>query len=217
MLINEIFQSIEGEGKRAGALATFIRTAGCNLRCSYCDTAYAFSLKSATNMSVEEILNKVNEISIGKYVTITGGEPLLQIVPELCELIRTLIQQGYEVNIETNGTIEPIMPSDPGHLFYTMDFKCFSSKESEKMNMDAYTKLTSNDVLKFVVGSDEDLEQAEFMLKQVPTTAQVYFSPVFSKIEAKEIVEYVQKHKLKDVKVQLQLHKYIWDPNQRGV
>lgn len=217
MKVNEIFTSIEGEGKRAGALATFIRLAGCNLRCSYCDTRYALSISCGEKMALDEILKKVREISIGKYVTLTGGEPFYQ-GDDVNTLIQLLIEDGYEVNVETNGSYVPTLCSRPGSLFYTMDYKGPSSNEETAMQDKAFDMLTTNDVLKFVVGSREDLDAARhFLMHRLRTYPQIYFSPIFGSIEAKEIVDYLKEYKLSVCKVQLQLHKYIWDPNERGV
>lgn len=215
MFVNEIFQSIDGEGSRAGSLVTFVRLCRCNLRCSYCDTTYAFSTSESTEMTVKEIVEKVKEISIGNLVTLTGGEPLIHVGVDY--LIYSLMDEGFEVNVETNGSVVPRIPSKAGKLFYTMDMKCPSSGESSKMSHEAYSKLTALDVLKFVVGSTEDLDFARRMLEDVPTNAEVYFSPVFGKIEPKAIVEYLQKYKMFPCKVQLQMHKFIWPVDMRGV
>lgn len=214
MYVNEIFQSIEGEGKRAGSLATFIRLCGCNLRCSYCDTKYAFTTEGARDMSPLDIMREVHVKGIGNYVTVTGGEPLIH--KDIEQLLSLLMQYGYEVNVETNGTCEPPFESSE-NLFYTMDFKSPSSGERASMNWDAMKALTERDVLKFVVGSKRDLDDARDALERLDPVAQVYFSPVFGKIEPREIVEYMQEHKMFGCKVQLQLHKFIWDPMKRGV
>ena len=217
MIVNEIFLSIDGEGKRAGELAVFIRLAGCNLRCSYCDTAYALTADAGQKMSVDQILSKVNQLSekIIKNVTLTGGEPLIH--KDVKVLIESLMNNYYEVNVETNGSIFPPIPSKPGSLFYTMDFKCLTSNESDKMNHSALTSLTDNDVLKFVVGSIEDLDQMRDVISNFNTDAKIYISPVFGKIDPKDIVAYMIKYRMYNARIQLQLHKFIWDPSERGV
>lgn len=217
MKVVEIFNSIEGEGIRAGVLTTFVRLFGCNLNCSYCDTRYGCEGDEYTVMSVNEI---VEHCAGCKRVTVTGGEPLYH--PGIELLLKELVLHGFEVNVETNGTMVP--PQVPrsgkpgyGRVFYTMDYKCPSSGMEGRMNGNAFTKLTSNDVLKFVVGSREDLDKALEVLESLDTPAQVYFSPVFDKIESKEIVEYMQTKRLTNCRIQLQMHKFIWPPEQRGV
>lgn len=207
--VNEIFDSIEGEGKRAGALATFIRLTSCNLRCSYCDTAYAF--QAGTPMDVQDVLAKVHYSN----VTLTGGEPLLQDIRPLLDGLRS-----HSVNIETNGSIDITPFFDYDHVFFTVDFKCGSSGETDKMLPCNFKHLRKQDVLKFVVGSREDLVQA----KNVYTTfyenlkyQQIFVSPVFGKIEPADIVDFLKAENLSTWRIQLQLHKFIWDPNRRGV
>ena len=194
----EIFDSVEGEGKRTGYMAVFVRFAGCNLRCSYCDTAYSWNVKDAAEvLNLAELLDRIHSYP-WKKVTLTGGEPLLQPLEELCGI---LSQEGYEVNIETNGSV-PLLQKRPAGLFYTMDVK---------------SPLNEDDVVKFVVGSQEDLADMVKVLEQYPFTAKVYLSPVYGEIEPKELVEFVREHKLANVCVQVQLHKVIWDPAMRGV
>lgn len=209
LLVNEIFDSIEGEGKRAGALVTFVRLTGCNLRCSYCDTAYAFN--EGKEMDVNTIADKVSY----NKVTLTGGEPLLQ--KNVNKLIQALSDK--EVNVETNGSIniEPFFCYN--NLFFTVDYKCGSSNMSDKMCENTFQKLRHNDVLKFVVGSNEDLEQAKEVYNRYPNLHDkaIYISPVFGNIEPVKLVEYIKDNKLDNWKVQLQLHKFIWEPDKRGV
>lgn len=219
MKVNEIFQSIDGEGLRTGALTTFIRLCGCNLRCSYCDTLYAMSTTvdniNCHELTVDEIVQRVDSISISKYVTVTGGEPLIH--RDVYKLFRALIKRGYEVNVETNGSICPQAVSVPGELFYTMDFKCPSSGVMSQMNDDALESLSLCDALKFVVGSLEDLETARSVIHHFNPQCAIFLSPVFGKITPVQIVEYMQAHKMSECRIQLQLHKLIWDPNKRGV
>ena len=212
MKVNEIFYSIEGEGKRAGVPCVFIRLYGCNLNCSYCDTRYSCENEEYSEMSIDEIIKELSEITCNN-ITITGGEPLIH--DEIETLIRRLCNCGYDVNIETNGTIMPF--EDLPHVFYTMDFKTQTSGMTDKMNLAAFKKLTENDVIKFVVGSKIDLYQAIGFYYGNSIKAIPYVSPVFGKIEPSEIAEFLKQHVLNDWKLQLQIHKYIWNPQERGV
>lgn len=215
MNVNEIFCSIEGEGKRAGYPCVFVRFNGCNLRCSYCDTAYAQEECKGMEMSSKEIAKKVQSFGFDK-VTLTGGEPLLQ--EYIGSLISELVSRGMQVNIETNGSVEIDHKSySPDELFYTVDYKCPSSGMSRKMNSKTFSRLRSSDVLKFVVGSKEDMEDALRIINVYDPPCQIFFSPVFGKIEPVAIVDFIKEHYLKNVRVQLQLHKFIWDPEERGV
>lgn len=215
MIVNEIFCSIEGEGKRAGYPCVFVRFAGCNLKCSYCDTSYAQDANEGKEMSVKEIADKVQSFGFNK-VTLTGGEPLLQ--EDIGELVTELISRGMQVNIETNGSIAiDHMNFRSNCLFYTVDYKCLSSGMSHMMNSEAFSKLHREDVLKFVVGSKEDMEEALRVINIYNPRCHIFFSPVFGKIEPVEIVDFIKSHYLKNVRVQLQLHKFIWDPQERGV
>ena len=205
--VNEIFFSIDGEGKRAGSLAAFIRLAGCNLRCSYCDTAYAFT--EGTPMRAEEIAEAVKG---WKNVTVTGGEPLCQDVHALLQRLRE-----HEVNIETNGSVDVTPYHAYPWVFFTLDYKCPSSGMESSMLEKNFQTLRPQDVLKFVVGDMEDLRTAQRVCEKYEPNCLVYLSPVFGKIEAKEIVEYMKGARYKNWRLQLQLHKYIWPPDARGV
>ena len=165
MKINEIFLSIEGEGKRTGLPAVFIRTFGCQLSCPYCDTQYACKGDDYKEMSVDDIVDKVLSYGVDR-VTFTGGEPLIQ--PDADELINRLRVGGIEVNVETNGAV-PLMDSAfrSNSYFYTMDWKSISSGMSDKMIPDNLYKLGEQDVLKFVVSTEEDLNQMKDILSQL--------------------------------------------------
>lgn len=212
MKVVEIFNSIEGEGKRAGLPCTFIRLYGCNLNCKYCDSRYAWEDGTYEDMSVTDIIRQVTDIGCPS-ITVTGGEPLIH--EDIGDLLFALIRCGFYVNVETNGTILPTIRHS--HIFYTMDYKTNASGMSHKMNVEAVRDLYPGDVLKFVVGSIEDMEQALKLLEDNIIVAKVYFSPVFGSIEAKDIVEFLLKNKKWEYKVQLQLHKMIWDPDMKGV
>lgn len=220
MRVVEIFLSIEGEGKRAGLPTVFIRLAGCNLNCSYCDTRYACDNPDYTEMSVQEIVSRVHEYAC-RRVTLTGGEPLIH--ESVKDLIDALCCDGFEVNVETNGSV-PIYPFGADvnafnykDLFFTIDYKCPSSGMESEMDELNFRCATENDVIKFVVGSIEDMEKALQVIRDYDIIAQVFFSPVFGKITPKEIVEFILEKKALDVAIQIQMHKIIWNPERRGV
>ncbi|WP_430883756.1 putative 7-carboxy-7-deazaguanine synthase QueE [Fusibacter sp. JL216-2] len=215
----EKFVSINGEGMKSGELAVFIRFQKCNLRCSYCDTAWACTeTADYVDMTSEDIVSYIAQTGV-RNVTLTGGEPLLQ--DNLSLLITDISRLGnMHVEIETNGSksLEYLsrMIARPS---FTMDYKLPSSGMEDHMKVDNFEVLTKNDTLKFVCGSIEDLDVARAMIKKhgLLTNTNVYLSPVHSSISPEEIVDYMVKHNLNGVKLQLQLHKYIWDPNKRGV
>ena len=209
--VNEIFKSIEGEGIRTGLPCTFIRLYGCNLCCKYCDTRYSCENKEFTLMTKDEIVNKVKELG-GSRVTITGGEPLLDLF--LNELIIALRKEHIEVNIETNGSLDiQWCLAD----IITMDYKTSASGMEDRMMLSNLKALKETDVLKFVVGSKHDLDTMKRIIEEYEPECRIYVSPVFGMIEAHELVEYVLENNLDNVTVQVQLHKIIWDPNKRGV
>lgn len=216
MKVNEIFLSIDGEGVRAGLPTTFIRLFGCNLHCTYCDSLYSCTLAEDgagyAEKDIDDILRMCDRLGCPN-ITLTGGEPLIH--ENVYTLIKELVDHNYWVNVETNGSVVPVFRHP--FLFYTMDYKTKSSGMSDKMNMEALNFLCKKDVLKFVVGSKEDMEQALQVLLDLKSDPQIYFSPVFGSIEPQEIVQFLIANKLYASKVQLQLHKYIWDPNKRGV
>lgn len=213
MNVIEIFSSIEGEGKRQGQLCTFVRLAGCNMRCPYCDTKYSYEKNAnVLTMSVQSIVEKIKQLG-NKNVTITGGEPLLQ-AKEIEEVIKCLPQINF--NIETNGTIcKPFIYSN---VFYTADYKMPCSKATKPINEKLLTQLTEHDVLKFVVNDMYELElMKKFILKHKYLHCLYYVSPVWGKIHLENIVDFLKKNNLQEVIMQLQIHKIIWSPNERGV
>lgn len=220
MKINEIFKSISGEAARAGFPVIFIRTYGCNLRCTYCDSMYAIEGGDYITMDPQGILKECENLGV-KRVILTGGEPLLQ--PDMPELVDLLCNNGYEVEIETNGAVDlqtfhtKLKTKRNDLLSYTMDFKSLTSGMSYKMIMDNVEFLTVKDVIKFVVGGKHDLEHMKAVLKSCKVMAQVFVSPIFGDIEPAEIVQFVLDNDLNDVRVQLQIHKLIWSPDKRGV
>ena len=211
MKVVEIFKSIDGEGIRVGYPVTFIRLAGCNLRCNYCDTKYSYEDEKFTEMTPQEIYIQVYKLG-GKRITLTGGEPLIH--KDVKVLVDLLIQKGYEVNIETNGSVDITLFLDK-HTIITMDYKCASSDMEDKMLLDNISKLRKQDVLKFVVSDDNDLDTVQRIYQN--TKATVYISPVFGRIEPKQIVEYMLENNMENCRVQVQLHKIIWNPEERGV
>lgn len=216
--VAETFISINGEGTRAGELAYFVRFKGCNLACSYCDTKWA-NLPDApfTEMTAQEICSEILDSDI-KNVTLTGGEPLLQ--NDIGELISMLTEQGIRVEIETNGSVYLLPFTElKARPVFTMDYKLPSSKMESKMCLKNFELLNKNDTVKFVSGSINDLETALDIIERFDLIKKchTYISPVFGSIDPADIVEWMKDKKLNGVRLQLQLHKFIWDPEKRGV
>ena len=215
--VNEIFLSIDGEGYRTGLPVVFVRLYGCNLNCSYCDTRYSCEQQEYKEMSLYDILVEVLNYGVPR-VTLTGGEPLIH--PGVKDLITSLVANDIEVNIETNGAVdldEFIEFKYNSKVVFTMDYKCKSSGMEDKMILSNLVFLQPKDVIKFVVSNYNEMEEMEYILEASKCKAQAYVSPVFGAIEPSELVEYVLENKLNNVKVQVQLHKIIWNPNMRGV
>lgn len=217
MRVVEIFNSIDGEGVRAGKLATFIRLAGCNLRCSYCDTAYAQEISQGQNLSIAEICAQVKTHGY-KNITLTGGEPLLH--EGVYDLVCELNKQGHQINIETNGSIDIEPYTQLPNTIVTMDYKCPSSGCEGKMCLSNLEKLGAFDVLKFVV-AETDFHAVRKILNQYRIKANVFLSPVFGKVKPSQLVDFLKRlndeHLADNVRIQLQMHKYIWNPQERGV
>ena len=222
----ETFDSIDGEGVRTGQPVSFIRLAGCNLRCSYCDTLYALFGEadpcSYETLPLEAVLARVNP-AFGR-VTLTGGEPLIS--PGAAELVSALSQKGYEVNIETNGAVDITAflsaCTHTAHVFFTIDYKLPSSGMEDRMHLPNFAHLRERDVLKFVVGSEKDatrmlevLQAISPLYKKMP---HLYVGAVYGRFPAEQLAELLLKEPLlKDAHLQVQLHKLIWDPDKRGV
>jgi 7-carboxy-7-deazaguanine synthase len=215
MIVNEIFSSIEGEGIRAGELCTFVRLAGCNLSCDYCDTKYAQCQQDGKEMHPDEIVAQCSKLG-NINITVTGGEPLIH--NNIMDLLGLLCAVGFKVNVETNGSMPiakyKISPAFKDNLFFTMDYKCLSSGMNSHMDCKNFVDLRSGDVLKFVVGNRKDMEQC---LAFRPLLCHKYLSPVFGQIEPKEIVEFMKENNLADYRLQIQLHKIVYPPEMRGV
>ncbi len=203
MKIYSIFKSIQGEGLTIGAPTAFIRTSGCPLRCTYCDTPQAFD--KGEQMSLDAIVKKVGQLKC-RHVCLTGGEPMVQ--KDAPKLIEMLLDEGYHLVLETNGA----MPLDElpcvENLTISMDIKCPSSGESGKMLFENIEVLGPTDQLKFVIQDDGDYEYAKEILKKHVPKCEVIFTPVGGK-DLKELAEKVLREGL-DVRVLPQLHKFIW-------
>lgn len=217
--IAEMFSSINGEGTHAGQLAFFIRFTGCNLNCSYCDTKWAnVPNVPFTEMTADEILSAVQKSGI-KNVTVTGGEPLIQ--PNIISLLEMLCSDGRYVEIETNGSadVSEVLKIKENRPALTMDYKLPSSGMENYMRTENLFAPEKKDTVKFVSGSRVDLERALEIIREYGLIGKcaVYISPVFGEIEPAEIVDFMLENKLNGVNVQLQMHKFIWDPNARGV
>jgi len=209
--INEIFYSIQGESTKAGLPCVFVRLTGCNLRCTYCDTEYAFY--EGEELSIDEILARIAGYGC-RLVEITGGEPLMQ--SESLQLMEKLCTLGYEVMLETGGSL-PIDKVN-NRVKIILDFKCPSSGMEKKNLFENASLLKPTDEVKFVIGTQEDYEWSKKIIEKYDLTNKctVLFSPVFGKIEPVEIVNRILEDKL-NVRFQIQMHKYIWEPNKRGV
>lgn len=214
--VAEKFVSINGEGKKAGELAVFVRFRKCNLKCTYCDTQWADSDSCpAEMMSAEEIAGYINSTGVTN-VTLTGGEPLLQ--NDIHDLVEILMLSGHSVEIETNGSIS-IENFSKYRPDFTLDYKLPSSSMEKFMLTENYNYLSENDVVKFVAGSREDLEKALEIINKFSLTEKctVYLSAVFGKITPAEIVDFMKENNLNKVRLQLQMHKFIWSPDKKGV
>jgi len=215
LTINEIFYSIQGESTFAGRPCVFVRLTGCDLRCTYCDTKYAFY--EGKKRTFAEIIEEVEKYSC-RLVEITGGEPLLQ--KRVHTLMHRLCDAGHTVLIETGGAHD-IAPVD-ARVHRIMDLKCPSSGECGRNRMANLDLLGVRDEVKFVIGTDEDYAWAKAqVLAGVPGWVDlvnaILFSPVFGKMTPLELATRVMADALPNVRMQLQMHKIIWEPNRRGV
>ncbi|WP_457574183.1 radical SAM protein [Desulfolithobacter sp.] len=213
LVVNEIFYSIQGESTYAGLPCIFVRLTGCNLRCAYCDTRYAFS--QGRPMTLEEIedLLRLHRCSL---VEITGGEPLLQ--DETPELVRRLLERGYRVLLETNGSLD--ISRVDSRCIRIMDLKCPSSGEVEQNDLENLHRLTPGDEVKFVLGDRDDYEWARDMVRRVrpvaPPGTTILFSAIADQLDHATLARWIIEDNL-GVRLQVQLHKIIWAPDTRGV
>jgi len=215
----EKFLSINGEGMRQGHLCTFIRFKGCNLRCKYCDSAYSYDpTESAEIMTAQQILDycKANGSDM---VMLAGGEPMYQ--PGIVELIKLLCENGLDVEIETNGShdIHEVAAIQVNRPHITLDYKTSASGMEHANLVSNYDAVTKNDSVKFVCGSVADLDKMVEIVNKYDLLSKcnVLISPVWGDMEPVTIVEYMMAHKLNGYKMQMQMHKFIWDADKRGV
>ena len=211
--VNEIFYSIQGESSYAGWPCIFVRLSGCNLRCSYCDTQYAY--EEGDEMGITDILKKISGYNC-RLVEITGGEPLLQ--KETPDLILHLLNKGYKVLLETNGSMD-ISIIDK-RCVRIVDIKCPSSGEKDSNDLKNLDRLGDKDELKFVIADRADYEYAKEIMDLVnnicPRSVVVHFSPCFEKMDLKGLSHWILEDFL-DVRLHPQLHKFIWGPRKKGV
>jgi 7-carboxy-7-deazaguanine synthase len=211
MLISEIFKSIQGESSYNGFPCTFIRASGCNLDCSYCDTIYA--KHTGQERSLSSIISEVDRLGI-YLVEITGGEPLLQ--KETVKLTEILLEKNIKVLVETNGSIDiSIVP--PGAILI-MDLKCPGSGMSHRMEWSNIKKLSNKDEIKFVICDREDYLWSVEKIREYDLykRAKILFSSVYGKLDPKILVKWILEDNL-DVRFQLQMHKYVWGADTKGV
>ena len=211
MRVTEIFHSIQGESTFAGQPCVFVRLTGCPLRCTWCDTEYAFY--GGSGQSIEQILAKVESYGC-RLVEVTGGEPLAQ--PESLTLITRLCERGFDVLIETSGAIDTAAVDMRAHVI--LDVKCPGSGMSDRMHWPNLDRLTGKDEVKFVLTDRSDYDWACHVLAQYELASRcpVLMSPVFGSLDVRQLAEWILADRL-PVRLQLQLHKLIWTPDMRGV
>ena len=212
LTVNEIFHSIQGESTHAGRPCVFVRLTACDLRCSWCDTPYAFT--EGRKMSVEDVVSRVREYNCD-VVEITGGEPLLQ--KDVYPLMERLLDGGRVVMVETGGHLS--VDQVPAGVVRVIDVKCPASGEAEKVHWPNLERLRASDEIKFVIKDRGDYEYAREIVARhdlVPRSRAVLFSPVHGVLDAKQLAEWILADGL-SVRLQLQAHKYIWDAQTRGV
>ena len=211
LVINEIFHSIQGESSHMGRPCVFMRLTYCNIRCSYCDTEYAFY--EGKEMSIDEIVGAVRKYRC-KLVEVTGGEPLFQ--ENVHELLTTLCDEEYEVLIETGGSLD--MSKIDSRVKRIVDFKCPSSNMMKKNLWKNVKYLKKGDEVKFVIGDREDYEWSKRMIEkyQIDQRCPILMSVVYGVLQPVTLAEWILKDHL-NVRFQLQVHKFIWSPEAKGV
>jgi 7-carboxy-7-deazaguanine synthase len=209
--INEIFYSVQGESSLAGWPTVFVRTMGCNIRCNYCDTKYSYY--EGRRQSFDEILGQIKTHGV-KHVCITGGEPMAQ--PKILPFMKLLCDQGFVVSLETNGYFETSQV-DP-RVIKVVDVKTPGSGEGTSFNFKNIDALLPQDQVKFVICNDDDYTWAKNLIKQYRLNEKctTFMSPEFDSMTPKKLAEKILSDSL-PTRLQLQLHKYIWSPHQRGV
>ena len=221
--IVEVFESIQGEGIHTGYITTFIRLYQCNLRCSWCDTKYSYlPSKPKEFLTIEEIITKVKEYN-QQYICITGGEPLLyrKALPVLIEQLNS-IDVVKDIDIETNGSLDlkPFRENrswENRKLRFCMDYKLNSSNESKYMLASNFALLRECDEIKFVIANEKDFCQALTVINEYYQRGSILLSPVTDSMKPDELVALMLKHKMHNAKLNLQLHKVVWDKNKTGV
>ncbi|HUS20034.1 MAG TPA: radical SAM protein [Terriglobales bacterium] len=226
MHIIEIYKSVQGESTFTGLPCIFVRLAGCNLRCSWCDSEYTFS--GGTKMSLEQVEAEIEKLAPVKLVEITGGEPMLQ-VREVVPLMERLISMGYTVLLETSG--ERPLAAVPKEVHKIVDVKCPGSGEGASFDPGNLSSLSRTDEMKFVISDRQDYEFARTFVREHGLESKVgavLFSPAFRKdagpardaanclLDPRVLVEWILAEGL-NVRVGLQMHKFIWDPVTKGV
>jgi 7-carboxy-7-deazaguanine synthase len=215
--VTEIFHSVQGESTWAGLPCTFIRLTGCPLRCTWCDTEYAFH--GGEKMTLHDIIARVEEIGT-RVVEVTGGEPLIH--RNAFVLVRQLLERGYTVLVETSGAVDVAPLDERAHKI--MDLKCPDSGEVERNLWSNLDHLTARDEIKFVIASRADYEWARDTIRERGLDAKVergelralLFSPVWESMDFRQLAEWVLEDRL-PVRYQIQLHKIIWGANVHGV
>lgn len=209
--INEIYKSIQGESSKAGLPCVFVRLTYCNLRCTYCDSEYAFY--DGKEMSITQIIDEVKKYNC-KLVEITGGEPLFQ--NESIDLMKQLCDEGFDVMLETSGSLS--IKDIDARVKIIMDLKCPSSKMMKKNLYENVEFLKPTDEIKFVIGNREDYDWSKKIISdyRLNEKCEILFSVVFEQLKPVTLVEWILEDNL-NVRYQLQMHKYIWDPKQKGV
>jgi len=209
--INEIYKSIQGESSKAGLPCVFVRLTYCNLRCTYCDSEYAFY--DGKEMSISQIIDEVKKYNC-KLVEITGGEPLFQ--NESIDLMKQLCDEGFDVMLETSGSLS--IKDIDARVKIIMDLKCPSSKMMKKNLYENIEFLKPTDEIKFVIGNREDYDWTKKIINdyRLNEKCEILFSVVFEQLKPVTLVEWILEDNL-NVRYQLQMHKYIWDPKQKGV
>ena len=209
--VNEIYYSVQGESTHVGRPCIFIRLTYCNLRCTYCDTEYAFY--EGKDIEIPEIIAKIKQWNCN-LVEVTGGEPLFQ--DECIDLLNELTNQNYEVLLETGGSLS--ISDVPIEIVRIVDFKCPSSGMEKKNLWSIVNDLQPHDEVKFVIGDREDFDWAKEMLNKYSLNKKcsILFSPTFGKIDPSLIVEWILEGDI-PVRMQLQMHKHIWDSEVKGV
>ena len=209
--INEIFHSIQGESSHMGLPCIFIRLTYCNLRCSYCDTEYAFY--EGSDMTIKEILNKIEKYPTN-LVMVTGGEPLIQ--KGCIDLMNQLLKKNYEVMIETSGSLS--LDEVPKNVIKIVDFKCPTSNMKDKNDWTIIKDINQADEIKFVIGDRQDYDWSKEMIKEynLNKICPILFSPVYDKIRMEDLSKWILEDGIK-VRLQIQLHKHIWGADKKGV